>query len=163
MIGYGSEDDHFVIELTYNYGIKSYARGNEFINISLKSQNVRSNAHKHNYPVADSGEGMFTVSDPDGYTFAVREVEAQGDPVESVSLSSSDLQKSVDFWQGVLGMELYQREGNSAKLGFSASQCALVLQQVEGDIDRGEAFGRIAFSCPGDDVKVFDFDFVRRN
>lgn len=30
MIGYGSEDNHFVIELTYNYGIKTYAMGNDF-------------------------------------------------------------------------------------------------------------------------------------
>ena len=30
MVGYGPEDDHFVIELTYNYGIKSYQRGNDY-------------------------------------------------------------------------------------------------------------------------------------
>lgn len=30
MIGYGPEDDHFVAELTYNYGVKSYKFGNAF-------------------------------------------------------------------------------------------------------------------------------------
>ena len=30
MIGYGPEDDHFVMELTYNYGIKQYKRGNDY-------------------------------------------------------------------------------------------------------------------------------------
>ena len=30
MIGYGPEDNHFVMELTYNYGIKQYKRGNDF-------------------------------------------------------------------------------------------------------------------------------------
>lgn len=30
MIGYGCEDDHFVLELTYNYTIKEYKRGNDF-------------------------------------------------------------------------------------------------------------------------------------
>ena len=30
MVGYGAEDNHFVFELTYNYGIKSYKRGNDF-------------------------------------------------------------------------------------------------------------------------------------
>lgn len=29
MIGYGSEDDHFVLELTYNYTVKEYQRGND--------------------------------------------------------------------------------------------------------------------------------------
>ena len=30
MIGYGPEESHFVIELTYNYGIGSYKMGNDF-------------------------------------------------------------------------------------------------------------------------------------
>jgi len=30
MIGYGAEDNHFVLELTYNYGIGSYQLGNDF-------------------------------------------------------------------------------------------------------------------------------------
>lgn len=28
MVGYGPEKSHFVIELTYNYGVKSYTLGN---------------------------------------------------------------------------------------------------------------------------------------
>ena len=30
MVGYGKEDTHFVVELTYNYGIKNYKLGNDF-------------------------------------------------------------------------------------------------------------------------------------
>lgn len=30
MVGYGTEDDHFVLELTYNYGIGNYRLGNDF-------------------------------------------------------------------------------------------------------------------------------------
>ncbi len=30
MIGYGPEDYNFVLELTYNYGIKHYTKGNDF-------------------------------------------------------------------------------------------------------------------------------------
>ena len=30
MVGYGAEDDHFAVELTYNYGIKAYEKGNDF-------------------------------------------------------------------------------------------------------------------------------------
>lgn len=30
MAGFGPEDDHFVVELTYNYGIKTYQLGNDF-------------------------------------------------------------------------------------------------------------------------------------
>ena len=38
MIGYGSEDSHFVLELTYNYGIKEYVLGNEYNSITIKSK-----------------------------------------------------------------------------------------------------------------------------
>jgi hypothetical protein len=31
MIGYGDEADHFVLELTYNYGIGKYDGGSHFI------------------------------------------------------------------------------------------------------------------------------------
>ena len=30
MVGYGEEDNHFVVELTYNYGVKKYERGNDY-------------------------------------------------------------------------------------------------------------------------------------
>ena len=30
MVGYGPEDNHFVVELTYNYGIGSYKLGTDF-------------------------------------------------------------------------------------------------------------------------------------
>ena len=35
MVGYGEEDNHFVMELTYNYGIKKYKKGNDFQVLSL--------------------------------------------------------------------------------------------------------------------------------
>lgn len=30
MIGYGSEDEHFVLEITYNYPIHKYELGNDY-------------------------------------------------------------------------------------------------------------------------------------
>lgn len=30
MVGFGPEDDHFVVELTYNYGVGEYKLGNDF-------------------------------------------------------------------------------------------------------------------------------------
>ena len=36
MVGYGPEDSHFVVELTYNYGIKQYQKGNDF-QVGLRS------------------------------------------------------------------------------------------------------------------------------
>lgn len=39
MVGFGPEDDHFVAELTYNYGIGHYKLGNDFmVNVILFEQ-----------------------------------------------------------------------------------------------------------------------------
>lgn len=35
MVGFGPEDDHFVAELTYNYGVGEYRLGNDFLVNSL--------------------------------------------------------------------------------------------------------------------------------
>lgn len=41
MIGYGPEDDQFVLELTYNYGVEDgYQLGNDFRGIVIQSTEV---------------------------------------------------------------------------------------------------------------------------
>jgi len=45
MVGSGAEDDDFVLELTYNYGVSSYKRGNDLVAVMLpkfdaKGQNI---------------------------------------------------------------------------------------------------------------------------
>jgi len=41
MIGYGPEDEHFVLELTYNYGIGSYRKANELISIDILKKDIK--------------------------------------------------------------------------------------------------------------------------
>jgi catechol 2,3-dioxygenase-like lactoylglutathione lyase family enzyme len=52
------------------------------------------------------------------------------DPVQRVILASSNLQKSVDYWHGLLGLKLYSREGNSAIVAFDDSQAKLELKDI---------------------------------
>jgi len=40
MIGYGPEDTHFVLELTYNYGISSYRHGDSLRYIEIKKKDL---------------------------------------------------------------------------------------------------------------------------
>ena len=39
MIGFGGEHDNFVLELTYNYGVDSYKRGNDLVAVLLPKYN----------------------------------------------------------------------------------------------------------------------------
>jgi hypothetical protein len=72
MIGFGDEDNHFVLELTYNYGINSYKLGNDLTAIALESQKVIQNIKTNNYPVIDNN-GILSIVSPDGYHFFVVE------------------------------------------------------------------------------------------
>lgn len=153
MIGYGSEDDHFVVELTYNYGVDSYKLGNDFLGMTIVSREAIANAQKHKWPLTKEN-GLDTVQAPGGYKFfLVDEPQPKDkDPVNKVTLASSNLQQSVDYWKNLCGMQVYSKSEKSAVLGFADSQCKLELQDVGGEVDHAKAFGRIAFSCPSEDL-----------
>lgn len=51
MVGYGPEDNHFVMELTYNYPVKHYAKGNDFIGITVKGKEILERARKCNWAI----------------------------------------------------------------------------------------------------------------
>lgn len=147
MVGYGPEDSHFVVELTYNYGIGSYRLGNDFRGITIRSKEVLERAQKQQYPVTQE-DGVSVLQSPDGYKFFIVPEHTDGDPVQKVSLSCTDLSKSVDYWSNLCGMKAYSRDDKTAVLGYGDSQCKLELVAIEGQIDRATAFGRTAFACP---------------
>ena len=74
------------------------------------------------------------------------------DPVEKVSLGVSDLNKSIKYWHGLLGMKLYEQNSDTVLLGYADDQCKLELVNLTQCIDHGTGFGRIAFSCPRDEL-----------
>jgi len=147
MVGYGPEDSHFVVELTYNYGIGSYKMGNDFMGITVQSTSIASDAAKAGYSVTEK-DGMKVVCSPDGHPFKIIEEPSVGDPVKKVTLASSDLKKSIDYWSRLCGMKVYEEKEASALLGYSDTQCKLELVEIASQVDHAKAFGRIAFACP---------------
>ncbi|XP_072163840.1 glyoxalase domain-containing protein 4-like [Diadema setosum] len=149
MVGFGAEDSHFVMELTYNYGVKSYDLGNDFLGITIQSSEAVANARKAGLTLASVSEGQYAVEAPGGYRFyLVDKASPSGDPVQKVALGVSNLQKSIDYWTKLCGMTLYEQSPKSALLGFGNGQCKLELQDQGGAVDHKTAFGRIAFACP---------------
>lgn len=67
MIGYGPEDSNFVIELTYNYPVKSYTLGNDFVGITIKSTEILNRAKNHKWPILPGN----ILEAPDGYKFFI--------------------------------------------------------------------------------------------
>lgn len=151
MMGFGPEDDHFVAELTYNYGIGDYKLGNDFMGITLASSQAVSNARKLEWPLKKVAEGVFETEAPGGYKFYLQDRSLpQSDPVLKVTLAVTDIHKSLNYWSSLLGMNIYEQdeEKQRALLGYADNQCKLELQGIKGAVDHAAAFGRIAFSCP---------------
>ncbi|KAG9330335.1 hypothetical protein JZ751_025676 [Albula glossodonta] len=151
MVGFGPEDDHFVMELTYNYGVGEYRLGNDFQGLTLQSSQAVSNARRLGWPLSEAGEGLYLAEAPGGYRFYLLDKEQPSkDPVQKVCLAVSDLQRSTHYWSSLLGMQVYEKneDKNTVLLGFGQNQCKLELKHIGGAVDHGTAFGRIAFSCP---------------
>lgn len=70
MIGYGPEDTHFVIELTYNYGINEYETGNDFKAITIHSKDIIKRARDNGWPMQEEN-GKFVMQAPGGYKYHI--------------------------------------------------------------------------------------------
>ncbi|TKR59613.1 hypothetical protein L596_029258 [Steinernema carpocapsae] len=156
MIGYGKEDSHFVIELTYNYEIGSYKLGNDYKGIYIESDEIL-NKVKELKAGNESLEG-FEVKDPDGHAFYVLPGKKTADPVSRVAVNVIDLKESVEFWSNLCGMNMAEETAEKALLTFGSGQCSLELVQLPSGtkLDRGTGFGRIAFACPAAVLEPFE-------
>ncbi|XP_012280805.1 glyoxalase domain-containing protein 4 [Orussus abietinus] len=149
MIGYGPEDTHFVIELTYNYGISSYVPGNDFRGITIRSKEVLERARSGGCSV-NKENGKYALEAPGGYKYYIID-EPQPkdkDPVEKITLSSSNLQRSIAYWKDTLGMKVYSEQNKSVLLGYGDNQVKLELEDIGTEVKHETAYGRIAFAVP---------------
>lgn len=153
MVGYGHENNHFVVELTYNYGIGSYKHGNDFKGITIHSNDVLKRIQATGYPSKQEGNTTH-IKCPDGYQFHILPSTESSDPVKKVTLASSNLEKTVDYWTRLLEMKVYNRTNNAVVLGYEDNQCQLEFVKIDEEIERAKAFGRIAFSCPASQLKL---------
>jgi len=145
MIGYGDEDTHFVVELTYNYTIGSYKLGNDFLGLTVTVPD----SHFANLEKIDENKKGY-VTAPDGYKFYYEKGESFG--VKNVQLACSSLSDSVSYWKDLLKMPVIKMDGGSAFLQYDKDQATLQLTETTAKIDHATAFGRIAFSLPADDL-----------
>lgn len=149
MIGYGDEDNNFVCELTYNYGIGKYAMGNDFLGLHVESNKAVESCKSSKYKSEATSDGSLKVVDPDGYVFFLKgSSSGSTNVVSKVTLASSNLDKSVDFWTKIAGMKLSNKSEKQALLGYTDEQAKLELTNIGKAVEHAKAFGRIAIGCP---------------
>ena len=52
-------------------------------------------------------------------------------------------------------MKLFNKDDKTCIVGYSEDQCKLELCDIGEPVDHATAFGRIAFSCPRDEVGLW--------
>ncbi|KAK4536040.1 hypothetical protein CDCA_CDCA07G2065 [Cyanidium caldarium] len=173
-VGYGDErEGYFSLELTENYGVKSYHLGDAFGHFGLATPNVHelveraraagAEVTREPGPVQGGRTVMAFIRDPDGFLFEIleRPQRRARDPFCQVMLRVGDLQRAMQFYERALGMRAFRTHRNEAHhytLGFvgygESEQDGMVLELTENDgvseYDHGDAYAQVALST--DDV-----------
>lgn len=156
MVGYGPEESHFVVELTYNYNISTYKLGNDFQGITIRSSEALARARAGAWPVEEEGSRTL-VRAPGGYKFFLLDLPQpkQCDPVISVAISVSKMASSLTWWAGLLALQPISATATTTSLSYDPTGASLVLQTTPGGeaVEHCKAGGRIAFSCPAVELK----------
>jgi len=143
MIGYGAEDEHFVAELTYNYGVRSYKRGNAHLATLIGADRaVFDKAASSDYVLAKT-ENLVTLQSPCGYTFEVTRGETT---TCGVRLASSDLERTLRFWSSLAQMS-GEITGDKLTLKYANSPIWIEFQKVD-QVTPGDNYGRTALAWP---------------
>lgn len=58
------------------------------------------------------------------------------DPVEKVSLSSSNLTRTLAYWNGILGLKVFSQDKDKAVVGFGESQVKLEFNDIGMQVHR---------------------------
>ncbi|XP_058094918.1 lactoylglutathione lyase GLX1 [Magnolia sinica] len=165
-LGFGPEESHFVVELTYNYGVESYDIGTGFGHFAIASQDVyklvediRAKGGKITRepgPVKGGKTVIAFVQDPDGYIFELIQRGPTPEPLCQVMLRVGDLDRSIKFYEKALGMKLLRKSDNAAykytiaMMGYADEYETTVVELTYNygvtEYTKGNAYAQIAIS-----------------
>lgn len=169
-LGYGPEDSHFVIELTYNYGVEKYDIGSGFGHFGIAVDDVAKTVDlikakggkvtREPGPVKGGKTVIAFIEDPDGYKFELLERGPSPEPLCQVMLRVGDLDRSINFYEKAFGMELLRKRDNPdykyaiAMMGYGPEDKNAVLELTYNygvtEYDKGDGYAQIAIGT--DDV-----------
>lgn len=151
MVGYGPEDTSYALELTYNYGIDSYERGEGLQRFTIRvPAGTLAKAKTLGYEVDDA-----VVIGPDGYKYELLEQPASGasnEPFEMISLRAADPTALADWYvSNVPGLKVLAHHPAGVTIGFDGTAGTLfTIEAAKGgaapQITQWE--GRNALSLP---------------
>ncbi|KAM1347864.1 hypothetical protein ACFX2H_036744 [Malus domestica] len=169
-LGFGPEDSHFVVELTYNYGVSSYDIGTGFGHFAIATPDVKKlvedvrakggNVTREPGPVKGGTSVIAFVKDPDGYTFEIIQRPSTPEPLCQVMLRVGDLERSIKFYEKALGLKLLRTierpeyKYTIAILGYAEEDQTTIFELTYNygvtEYTKGNAYAQIAIGT--DDV-----------
>lgn len=169
-LGYGPEDSHFVVELTYNYGVESYDIGTGFGHFAIATEDIYKLVEdirakggvvtREPGPVKGGRTVIAFVKDPDGYMFELIQRGPTPEPLCQIMLRVGDLDRAINFYEKACGMKLLRKSDNPeykytiAMLGYANEEETTVLELTYNygvsEYTRGNAYAQVAIST--DDV-----------
>jgi len=169
-LGFGPEESHFVVELTYNYGVDKYDIGTGFGHFAIATPDVYKLAEdikakggtitREPGPVKGGKTVIAFAKDPDGYLFELIQRESTPEPLCQVMLRVGDLDRSVKFYEKALGMKVVkqvdrpEQKYSITMLGYAEEHETTVLELTYNygvtEYTKGTAYAQVAIST--DDV-----------
>ncbi|KAH9799586.1 putative lactoylglutathione lyase [Citrus sinensis] len=153
-LGYGPEDSHFVVELTYNYGVDKYDIGTGFGHFGIAVEDVAKTVDlvkakggkvtREPGPVKGGNTVIAFIEDPDGYKFELLERGPTPEPLCQVMLRVGDLDRAINFY----------KKYTIAVMGYGPEDKNAVLELTYNhgvtEYDKGNGYAQIAIGT--DDV-----------
>ncbi|XP_057522954.1 probable lactoylglutathione lyase, chloroplastic [Amaranthus tricolor] len=161
-LGYGPEESHFAVELTYNFGVDKYDIGTGFGHFGVAVEDVaktvdlvRSKGGKVTMdPALVNGSVIAYIEDPDGYKFELIERVPTFDPLCKVMLRVGELDRAIRFYNKAYGMDLLRKmdypenKYTKAIMGYGPEDKNAVLELTYKygvrEYDKGNGYAQIA-------------------
>lgn len=179
-LGYGPEETHFAMELTYNYGVDSYDLGEGFGHFGIATPDAYKMVEavkakggrvtREPGPTKGGKTVIAFVEDPTGYKFELIQRQTEiPEPLAQVMLRVGDLDRSIKYYTEVLGMRLLRTRDNPeykytlAFLGYGPEESSTVFELTynygKDSYTKGNAYAQVAISTQdvyktGDQIKA---------
>ncbi|XP_043692017.1 lactoylglutathione lyase GLX1-like [Telopea speciosissima] len=165
-LGFGPEQSHFAVELTYNYGVDKYDIGTGFGHFAIATEdvykmveNVRAKGGvvtREPGPVKGGASVIAFVKDPDGYLFELIQRGPTSEPLCQVMLRVGDLDRSIQFYEKAAGMKLLRKVDRPeykytlAMMGYADENETTVLELTYNygvtEYTKGTTYAQVAIS-----------------
>ncbi|XP_024398030.1 lactoylglutathione lyase isoform X2 [Physcomitrium patens] len=169
-MGYGREDNHLAVELTYNYGVLKYEIGTDLGHFGIAVPDVQKTLNEMREKgflapattSVDLNKDVYAyIKDPDGYPFKLIQRKGMRERLWQASYKVADIDRSILFYQDAYGMFLLSRndypssQKTFAYLGYNLDDTKATVIELEcnyGVKEYTKGTGYVQMGISTDDV-----------